>query len=67
MNLEALRKAIDIWTSPEGLNLSHRRITISTSGIVPGITELAEKGPEVRLAVSLTTADPPITKPSHAY
>ncbi|TCW60768.1 23S rRNA (adenine(2503)-C(2))-methyltransferase RlmN [Treponema sp. J25] len=58
LNLEALRKAIDIWTSPEGLNLSHRRITISTSGIVPGITELAEKGPEVRLAVSLTTADP---------
>lgn len=58
LNLEALRKAIDIWTSSEGLNLSHRRITISTSGIIPGIKALAEQGPEVRLAISLTTADP---------
>lgn len=30
---------------------------MSTSGIIKGIYDLADKGPEIRLAVSLTTAD----------
>ena len=69
LNLSAIRKAIAILTSPEGRALSKRRITISTSGIVSGIRSLADEGPEVRLAVSLTTANPelrerlmPVTK-----
>jgi 23S rRNA (adenine2503-C2)-methyltransferase len=55
-NLEELRKAIGFMTFAEGLNISKRRITLSTCGIVPGILELAERGPDVRLAVSLTSA-----------
>jgi 23S rRNA (adenine2503-C2)-methyltransferase len=40
------------------MGLSKRRITLSTSGIAAGIRELADAGPDLRLAVSLTTADP---------
>jgi 23S rRNA (adenine2503-C2)-methyltransferase len=54
-NLESLRKAISILSGAVGISL--RKITISTSGLVPGILDLAENGPAVRLAVSLTTAD----------
>jgi 23S rRNA (adenine2503-C2)-methyltransferase len=56
LNLEELRKAIAFVTFPEGLNVSKRRITLSTCGVVPGILDLAERGPDVRLAVSLTSA-----------
>lgn len=58
LNLPSIRKAIAILTHPEGRALSKRRITISTSGICSGIRSLADDGPAVRLAVSLTTADP---------
>ncbi len=68
-NLDAIRKCIAILTHKDGRNLSSRRITISTAGIVKGIYDLADNGPPVRLAVSLTTADPvlrerlmPVTK-----
>jgi 23S rRNA (adenine2503-C2)-methyltransferase len=54
-NLEQVRRAIAILSG--GVGISLRKITISTSGLVPGILELAERGPAVRLAVSLTTAD----------
>lgn len=57
-NLSAIRKAIAILTDERGRNLSGRRITLSTSGIVKGIYDLADNGPKIRLAVSLTTADP---------
>ncbi len=54
-NLGAVRSAIAILSGEIGMSL--RKITVSTSGLVPGILELAEKGPAVRLAVSLTVAD----------
>jgi 23S rRNA (adenine2503-C2)-methyltransferase len=57
LNLDALRKAIAVIEHPRGLNVSRRRITLSSCGIAPGIDELAEKGPLVGLAVSLTSAD----------
>lgn len=57
-NLSAIRKAIAILTDERGRNLSGRRITLSTSGIIKGIYDLADNGPKIRLAVSLTTADP---------
>lgn len=56
-NLSAIRKAIAVLTDERGRNLSGRRITLSTSGIVKGIYDLADNGPKIRLAVSLTTAD----------
>jgi 23S rRNA (adenine2503-C2)-methyltransferase len=57
LNLEELRRALGIITHPDGLGLSKRRITLSTSGIIPGIRELTDSGPDLRLALSLTTAD----------
>jgi len=57
LNLESLRQAIAIFTHPAGFGLSRRKITISTCGIIPGIRSLADDGPHVRLAVSLTVAD----------
>ncbi len=57
LNLDSVRKAISLLSDRKGNNMSLRKITISTSGIVPGILDLATKGPHVRLAVSLTTAD----------
>lgn len=56
LNLPEIRKAIEILSSPAGRNLSTRRITLSTSGIISGIYDLADNGPELRLAVSLTAA-----------
>jgi 23S rRNA (adenine2503-C2)-methyltransferase len=58
LNLEAVRKAISLLSDPKGIGMSLRKITISTSGVVPGILDLAARGPKVRLAVSLTVADP---------
>lgn len=57
-NLDAIRKAVAILTDKKGRGLSPRRITLSTCGLISGIYELAENGPFVRLAISLTTADP---------
>ncbi|MCR5495076.1 MAG: 23S rRNA (adenine(2503)-C(2))-methyltransferase RlmN [Treponema sp.] len=56
-NLEGIRKAIKVLTDKRGRSLSARRITLSTSGIIKGIYDLADNGPLIRLAVSLTTAD----------
>jgi 23S rRNA (adenine2503-C2)-methyltransferase len=57
LNLGELRKALEIVTHAGGLGLSKRRITLSTSGVITGIRDLAAAGPDLRLAVSLTTAD----------
>jgi 23S rRNA (adenine2503-C2)-methyltransferase len=56
-NLDAVRASIAILSDPLGVGMSLRKITLSTCGVVPGILDLAEKGPRVRLAVSLTAAD----------
>jgi len=57
MNLPQLRRALEIIGDGRGLNFSKRRVTVSTCGIVPGIIDLADNGPGVRLAISLTTGD----------
>ncbi len=56
-NLTAIRKATAILTDKNGRALSSRRITLSTCGIIKGIYDLADNGPSMRLAISLTTAD----------
>ena len=58
LNLKEVKKAIGILTHPKGLNLSKRRITVSTAGVIEGIYELSDEASPVRLAVSLTTAEP---------
>ena len=42
-NFEAVRDAMRIVMDPEGLSLSRRRITLSTSGVVPQIARCAEE------------------------
>jgi 23S rRNA (adenine2503-C2)-methyltransferase len=42
-NFEAVRDAMRITMDPEGLSLSRRRITLSTSGVVPEIARTAEE------------------------
>ncbi|MBR5645644.1 MAG: 23S rRNA (adenine(2503)-C(2))-methyltransferase RlmN [Treponema sp.] len=56
-NLSEIRKAIQILCNKDGRALSSKRITVSTCGIVKGIYDLADNGPAIRLAISLTTAD----------
>lgn len=52
-NYAATVGAIRRLSDPAGLNLSQRRITVSTSGLVPQIRRLAEEKLEVTLAISL--------------
>lgn len=61
-NLTEIRKAITILCHKDGRFLSSKRITLSTCGIVKGIYDLAENGPHIRLAVSLTTANDELRK-----
>lgn len=61
-NLGEIRKAIKILCNADGRGLSSKRITLSTCGIVKGIYDLAENGPHIRLAVSLTTANEDLRK-----
>ena len=61
-NLKAIRRAIEILCHKDGRALSSKRITLSTCGIVKGIYDLADNGPAIRLAVSLTTADEELRK-----
>ncbi len=56
MNLDNVLDAVGIITDGAGMKHGARKITISTSGIVPGILRLAEVGSKVRLAVSLNAA-----------
>jgi 23S rRNA (adenine2503-C2)-methyltransferase len=55
-NYEATLRAIRLLCDPAGLHLSQRRITLSTSGLVPEIYRLAEEGLEITLAISLHAA-----------
>ncbi len=42
-NFEAVRDAMKIAMDPEGISLSRRRITLSTSGVVPEIARTADE------------------------
>jgi len=53
LNLDEVLPTLEMLIDEKGLNLSKRRITISTSGIIPKIEELIEKDLTVELALSL--------------
>jgi 23S rRNA (adenine2503-C2)-methyltransferase len=57
LNFDALWQAVETLNSPDGFGLGARQMTISTSGIVPGINQLAHEGLQVGLAVSLHSAN----------
>ncbi|MGD0411404.1 MAG: 23S rRNA (adenine(2503)-C(2))-methyltransferase RlmN [Verrucomicrobiota bacterium] len=52
-NYENLLRALRILNAPWGGGIGARKITISTSGLVPQIRRLAEEPPQFRLAISL--------------
>src|SRR5688572_18316672 len=57
-NYEATARALRLLTHPMGMNISPRRITVSTSGLVPEIERLGrEFAGQIGLAVSLHAAD----------
>jgi 23S rRNA (adenine2503-C2)-methyltransferase len=53
LNYENLKRSIQVVGTQKKLDISMRRITVSTCGIIPGINQLAEDFPQVSLAVSL--------------
>lgn len=56
-NFENVMKAIEIINNPKGLNIGARHISISTSGIVPKIYELADKQMQCTLSISLHSSN----------
>ncbi|MBK7957495.1 MAG: 23S rRNA (adenine(2503)-C(2))-methyltransferase RlmN [Bacteroidetes bacterium] len=53
LNYENVVRSIRMINSPIGLQMSAKRITVSTSGIVRGIKKLADEGLNINLALSL--------------
>jgi 23S rRNA (adenine2503-C2)-methyltransferase len=57
-NYDAVTRALRLLSHPEGLGMSLRRMTISTSGLVPEIDRLARDfNGQVQLAVSVHASD----------
>jgi len=56
MNYNNVLKAIDKITSPDGLGMSPKRITVSTSGVPKMIRKMADDAVKFKLAVSLHSA-----------
>ena len=57
MKFDITWRAIEALTDPARFGLGARRITVSTSGLIPGIERLAELHSQVNLAVSLHAPD----------
>jgi 23S rRNA (adenine2503-C2)-methyltransferase len=55
-NYDNTLKALKIILSPWGLNFSHRKVTLSTAGLIPEMEQLGKELP-VNLAVSLNASD----------
>jgi 23S rRNA (adenine2503-C2)-methyltransferase len=60
LNLDRVLAAIEALNDPHRFGLGARHITVSTSGVVPGIRRLTALGPQFTLAVSLHAARDPL-------
>ncbi len=57
-NYDSTARALRLLTHPDGIALSSRKVTVSTSGLVPEIARLgADFGGQIGLAISLHAAD----------
>jgi len=72
LNLANVLKAARIMLDPQGMAISPRRVTLSTSGIIPKIDELGKEAIRPKLAISLNASTEeqrcelmPITKKYH--
>lgn len=57
LNYDAVLHSINVLTERGGFGLGARHITVSTSGVVPGIRRFAHDGGQVGLAISLHAAE----------
>jgi 23S rRNA (adenine2503-C2)-methyltransferase len=57
LNFEPVMAAVRILLDPEGLGISPKHVTLSTSGIVPGIERLAQEKVRPKLAISLNASN----------
>ena len=56
-NFQNVMNAISILNNPKGINMGARHISISTSGLVPKIYELADRDMQCTLSISLHSAN----------
>jgi len=52
-NFPNVVRSLEVMRSPQGLQFSHRRVTVSTAGIIPEMEELSSRRNFVKLAISL--------------
>lgn len=57
LNYKNVIHSADILTDPKGMALGKRRITISTSGVIPGIIKFIEEDQPYSLAISLNSTE----------
>ncbi len=57
LNFDAVMAALRIILDPEGIASSPKHVTLSTSGIVPGIERLAQEKIRPKLAISLNASN----------
>lgn len=57
LNFDSVVAALRIMLDPEGIGLSPKHVTLSTSGIVPGIERLAGEKLRPKLAISLNASN----------
>jgi 23S rRNA (adenine2503-C2)-methyltransferase len=57
LNFEAVMAAVNIMLDPGGIGISPKHVTLSTSGIVPGIERLAQEKVRPKLAISLNASN----------
>jgi 23S rRNA (adenine2503-C2)-methyltransferase len=56
LNYDAVMAAVRIMLDTDGMGLSPKHVTLSTSGIVPGIERLAKEAVRPKLAISLSAS-----------
>jgi 23S rRNA (adenine2503-C2)-methyltransferase len=57
LNFESVMAAVRIILDPQGMGISPKHVTLSTSGIVPGIERLAQESVRPKLAISLNASN----------
>jgi len=57
LNYDATMAAVRILLDPNGMGLAARHVTLSTSGIIPGIERLAKEKVRPKLAISLNASN----------
>jgi 23S rRNA (adenine2503-C2)-methyltransferase len=57
LNFEPVMAAVRVMLDPEGMAISPKHMTLSTSGIVPGIERLAQEKIRPKLAISLNASN----------